>query len=239
MRQHGSNMDVQDYSCRAMFDVLRDSSHDKLASAGAAGAVEVLVCALLTFPADMCIQEYGCAALHTLVAEHEGNVVKAGTCGAVEAVTALLRMPNTEPRMLAVACKVLRHLIMMLTGRVCEQNLRRAIDAGAFDAVVAAVRSNFADEALAAHGCLAVWSMLANGACCCQEGGRDLKLAVDTAALVMRSHSQDAHLQAAGDISRSAVFVPEIGVLQQVGVARPRGCACCRADSNAVTYGVA
>jgi hypothetical protein len=189
MRFHHSAANVQECCCRALSDLFFDGSYDKQTSAGAAGAAEALVCALLAFPADMCIQEHGCAALHHLVTDHEANAVKAGACGAAEAVTALLRVPGTDLRVLAIACEVMTQLIGRSPAGVCELNLRRAVAAGAFDAVVELVHSNYAAAALATHGYSALSSMLLNGVCC-QEAGRDL--AVDTAALVMRAHSQDA-----------------------------------------------
>jgi hypothetical protein len=192
MRRHGSDADLLARGCQALFFVIRGSSHDKQTLAGAAGAVEALVCALLAFPADMRIQDYGCAALRYLVADHQLNAAKAGACGAVEAVTALLRLPGTNAHVLSSGCHALARLFG--DNEVCKKNLRRAVDAGAFDAVVTAVRSNCADAELATSGCLTLCSMLADGVCH-QEAGRGL--AADTAALVMRTHSQDANVQAA------------------------------------------
>jgi hypothetical protein len=202
MRLHGSNTNVQENSCRALAEMLCGSSHDKQTLAGAAGAVEALVCALLAFPAEDFIQGFGCAAVCHLVFNHEANAIKAGACGAVEAMMALLRTPGL--RLLTVACQVLNHLIGRIIHKTCAPNLRRAIDAGAFDAVVAVVRSNCEDAELATSGCFALCAMLADGVCC-QEACRDL--AVDTAALVMRAHSQDAGVQDAAMAFLARLFI--------------------------------
>jgi hypothetical protein len=162
-----------------------------------------MVCALSAFPADMNIQEHGCAALRSLVADHEANAAIAGDCGAVKAVTALLRVPGRDPRLLAIACDVMTDLIGRIFERVCEQNVRRAIDAGAFDAVVAAVRSNLADAALATSGCFALSTVLADRVWC-QDAGRDL--AVDSAALVMRAHSQNTVVLQAASLFLGQLF---------------------------------
>ena len=90
MQAHQSSMEVQCAACNVLRTLtFRNDGNNRMA--GAAGAVEAVVSAMLLHQSSAAVQLAACHALHNLTAGNDCNAAKARSAGAIDAVTSALR----------------------------------------------------------------------------------------------------------------------------------------------------
>jgi hypothetical protein len=181
---------VQAQGCAALGNIAADSAPVSV-SAGAAGAVDVIMAALRRHPADAGVQFSGWTALVHFTVYDAGSAANADAAGAVEAAVATLkRHAAHQAPVLGSAC----HALNILTG-YCADGAAKAGAAGAVKAVVAALCAFPDDGRLQRFGCEALYGLV--------QTADNRKRAFDNGAgeaiiAAMRRHAAEARVQAAG-----------------------------------------
>ena len=166
--------------------------------AGAAGAVEAAVAAMLAHPLSDGVQRAACAALYRMTCGNAGNQTRAGNADAVEAVVAAMLAHPRSVRVQQVACVA----VSVMSGGNAQIRTR-ARNAGAVEAVVAAMRAHPRSEELQRLACTA----LARTAGCYPEDRTSAEHgdAVEAVVEAMSAHPRSRELQRCACLALGAV----------------------------------
>ena len=141
MRTHAGDHEVLCQGCQALSNFNTGNDRETRARAGSAGAIEALVA---TLRRDVCVMVLvqASTALHNITCDCAANTTRARDAGAVEAVVAAMRKHARIENMQIRSCIILFALtngsVELTNGSV--EHTTRAVNAGAVEAVVMAMR---------------------------------------------------------------------------------------------------